>query len=116
MFKAKHNLNRNVNFYVLCFTFHFREWIFFSTRIVLFDIFVCQKLYGQYMTTLIWHQILQINSLFYPSMAVSASSMYFWKMQSKRQILFMEFCELFSLSTQNTVNSAFHIANPAITN
>lgn len=67
------------------------------------------------MTTLVWHQILQKNSFFYPSMSLSASSMYFWKIHSKWQIIFTQLCELFSLSSQNTVNSAFHIASPAIT-
>lgn len=67
------------------------------------------------MTTLIWHKILQINAFFYPGMPVPASFMYFWKMHSKWQIIFTQFCELFSLSSEITVNSAFHIASPAIT-
>lgn len=37
-------------------------------------------------------------------------------MLSKRQTTFIQFCELFSLSSQNTINSAFHIAYPPITN
>lgn len=49
-------------------------------------------------------------------MSVSASSGYFWKMLSKWQTTFIQFCELFSLSSQNTINSAFHIAYPPITN
>lgn len=70
------------------------------------------------MATLVWHQILADKCILlsYPSMSVSPSSMYFWKMRSKWQTIFTQFCELFSPSSQNTVNSAFQIANSAITN
>lgn len=49
-------------------------------------------------------------------MSVSASSVYFGEVLSKRQTTSMEFCELFPLSSQNTVNSAFYIASSTITN
>lgn len=70
------------------------------------------------MTTWAWHHILADKCILhsYPNMSVSASSVYFGEMPSKWQTTFMEFCELFPLSSQDTVNSSFYIASPTITN